>query len=77
MGSSQKKSKQLGIGTIVNFTFPELMESTIVEEYEVHGTNGDAKVMIVNLQEVIQNQEYQFDFIVKKEKRELVAKLID
>lgn len=33
------------------------MESTIVEEYEVHGTNGDAKVMIVNLQEVIQNQE--------------------
>lgn len=53
------------------------MESTIVEKYEVHGTNGDAKVMIVNLQEVIQNQEYQFDFIVKKEKRELVAKLID
>lgn len=65
----EEMGKQLGIGTIVSSTFPELMESTTAGEYEIHGTNGDAKVTIVNVQEVIQNQKYQFDFIVKKENK--------
>ncbi len=65
----EETGKQLGIGTIVSSTFPKLMESTTVGEYEIHGINGDAKVTIVNGQEVIQNQKYRFDFIVKKKNK--------
>lgn len=59
---------QLEIGRIVDSTFPKLMELTTVGEYEVYGTDGYVKVTIVNVQEIIQNQKYQFDFIIKKEK---------
>lgn len=65
----EETGKQLGIGTIVSSTFPKLMESTTVGEYEIYGINGDAKVTIVNGQEVIQNQKYRFDFIVKKKNK--------
>ena len=55
---------QLEIGRIVDSTFPKLMELTTVGEYEVYGTDGYVKVTIVNVQEIIQNQKYQFDFII-------------